>query len=181
MVEKRRVVVTGIGTISPLGNKISDLWEILLTGKSGIAKITKFNASDLICQIAGEVKNFDPEPIIQKKDVRRLDIFSQYAILATEEAIQDSQFNIEQEDPTKCGVILGTGIGGLHEMESQFSIIQEKGGRRISPFAVAKLMGNAMVARISIRYGLNGTSFVTSSDVLLVHMLLQSISNYTIW
>jgi 3-oxoacyl-[acyl-carrier-protein] synthase II len=163
MVEKRRVVVTGIGTISPLGNKISDLWENLLTGKSGIAKITKFNASDLICQIAGEVKNFDPEPIIQKKDVRRLDIFSQYAILATEEAIQDSQFNIEQEDPTKCGVILGTGIGGLHEMESQFSIIQEKGGRRISPLAVAKLMGNAMVAEISIRYGLNGTSFVTSS------------------
>lgn len=161
--EKHRVVITGIGAVTPLGNQVEELWKNLLAGKSGITKISHFDASSFLSQIAGEVKNFNPEPIIEKKDIRRLDIFSQYAIIATQQAFQDSQLNIDNEDSSRCDVILGSGIGGLHEIESQWEVMKEKGARRISPFAVAKLMSNAMSAEISIRYGFHGESFSTGA------------------
>lgn len=163
MRNQRRVVVTGLGVVTSLGTEIPILWSNLLTKKSGISTITKFNAADYTCQIAGEIKNFDPAPILDAKDVRRLDIFAQYAMFAAAKAIQDSGLELSKEDSTRIGVILGSGMGGMTEVESGEILIREKGPRRVSPFFIPKVMINAIAGEVSIRYGMQGPNFVTSS------------------
>lgn len=161
--QKRRIVVTGLGVVTSLGTDVNNVWNSLLAKKNGIGLITKFNATDYSCQIAGEVKNFDPSPILDVKDVRRLDLFSQYAMFAATKAIQDSGLDISKEDPNRLGVILGSGMGGMTEVETGQVIIREKGPRRVSPFFIPKVMINAIAAEVSIRYGLQGPNFVVSS------------------
>ncbi len=163
MSEKRRAVITGLGAVASLGTEIPALWQNLLQKKSGIGLISKFNASDYTCQIAGEVKNFDPTGIIDAKDLRRLDLFSQYALVAASNALKDANFELAKEDMTRFGVILGSGMGGMTEVEAQQIVIREKGPRRVSPFFIPKVMINAISAEVSIRYGFQGVNFVTSS------------------
>ncbi len=118
----RRVVVTGMGVISPVGNNVDEFWSSLKEGKSGITTVTKFDPSGFKTRIAGEVKNFNPEPILDAKEIRRIDLFSQYAICATVEAVQQSGISFEDEDSFSTGVILGSGIGGINVLEKQMEI-----------------------------------------------------------
>ena len=133
MAVERRVVVTGMGVISPVGNSVNEFWESLVNGKSGIGIITRFDPSGLKSRIAGEVKNFNPEPIIDAKEVRRIDLFSQYALCSAAEAVEQSGISFENEDPFRTGVICGSGIGGINVLEKQIEIYLNKGPSRISP------------------------------------------------
>ena len=160
---KRRIVITGLGAVTSLGCDVDQIWQNLLDKKSGITKITKFDASKFASQIAGEVKNFDPSIYVNKMDLRRLDLFSQYAIFAAEKAMRNSNIELSREDLTKFGTILGSGMGGVTEIAKSEDIIRTKGPRRISPFFVPKIMINAISAQISMRFGLKGPSFVTAA------------------
>ena len=137
---RRRVVVTGLGCISPVGNTVAEAWANLLAGKSGIAAITRFDASGLNCHFAGEVKNFDIDSYISPKDARAMDTFIHYGIAAAVQAVQDSGLPIGEaqgeEESTRVGVLIGSGIGGLPLIESMHNEMLAKGPRRISPFFV---------------------------------------------
>ncbi len=163
MCAKRRAVITGLGAVTCLGPTVKTNWDRLLAKQSGISTISKFNAAEYACQIAGEIKNFDTTGYIEANDVRRYDLFTQYALVAASDAIQDAGFELAKEDLTKFGVILGSGMGGMTEVEAQEIVIREKGPRRVSPFFVPKLMINAIGAEISIRYGFQGPNFITAS------------------
>jgi len=159
----RRVVVTGIGVISPVGNCQKDTWEAVKEGRSGIAEIGAFDTSEYEVRIAGEVKDFDPSRYGSKRDLRRLDRFTLFAIAAAEEALNESGLNADDVDPAQVGVYVGTGIGGLHEIESQHTRLMERGPRRTSPLMIPKLMTNAAAGQISIRHGFIGPSMSVSS------------------
>jgi len=160
----RRVVITGLGAITPLGNSVPEYWNSLIQGKSGAAPITRFDVSDLKTRFACEVKNFDPLQYMEKPEARKLDLFSQYALAATQECILDSAINLEDTDRSRCGVIWATGVGGIGTLEkdiSEFSSIESKG--RISPFFITKMIANMASGLISIKYGLRGASYATVS------------------
>ncbi len=159
----RRVVVTGIGVISPLGNCQKDTWKAVKEGRSGIAEIEAFDTSEYTVRIAGEVKNFDASDYGSKRDLRRLDRFSLFAIAAAEEALDEAGLDAESVDPKKVGTYVGTGIGGLHEIEAQHTRLMERGPRRTSPLMIPKLMTNAAAGQISIKYGFLGPSMSVSS------------------
>lgn len=159
----RRIVVTGIGVISPVGNSQKETWEAVREGRSGIAEIETFDTSEYEVRIAGEVKDFDSSEYGSKRDLRRLDRFSLFAIAAAEEALDEAGLTVDDVDPTKVGVYVGTGIGGLHEIESQHTRLMERGPRRTSPLMIPKLMTNAAAGQISIRYGFVGPSMSVSS------------------
>lgn len=160
---KRRVAITGLGSITPLGQQTTELWENLLAGKSGIGRITRFDPSEYACQIAGEIKDFDPSPFIDKRDLRRMDLFTQYAIVAAEEAVKDAGISVQQEDPGRIGVVIGSGMGGMTEVEEQVDVLHKKGPRKVDTFFIPKLMINAVSAQLSIRYGFKGPNFVVSA------------------
>ena len=122
MGNERRVVVTGIGIISPVGNNVDDFWNAIVEGKSGIGLITRFDPGDAKTRIAGEVKNFNPEPVIDAHGVKRMDLFSQYALCAAAEAVERSGLRIDREDPFRIGVIIGSGIGGIDTLEKQCEV-----------------------------------------------------------
>ena len=155
---KRRVVVTGIGMISPLGvgNKVT--WEGLIEGRSGVGRITKFDATAFPCQIAGEVRGFNPEDWIEKKEIKKSDTFIHYALAAAQMAVEDAGFDPKQEDPDRVGVIIGSGIGGLPLIEEMHKKMLERGPSRISPFFIPVLIVNLASGHISIRYGCQGPS-----------------------
>jgi 3-oxoacyl-[acyl-carrier-protein] synthase II len=161
--QKRRVVVTGLGCVTPLGNEVDTFWNNLLQKKNGISKITKFNADGYRCQIAGQVKNFDPTVSIAKKDIAKFDLFTQYAIVAAEQAVQSAKLSFETEDKTRIATILGSGMGGMNEVNSQFEASKELGVDRASPYLIPKTMVNAIAGEISIRYHLQGPSYVVAS------------------
>ena len=163
MVAERRVVVTGMGVISPVGKTVDEFWESLINGKSGIRTITKFDASDFKTRIAGEVKDFDPEPIISAKEARRIDLFSQYALCSTVQAVEQSGVSFENEDPFRVGVIYGSGIGGINTLEKQIEIFIAKGPSRISPFYIPGMITDICAGHIAIKYGLMGPNYVTTS------------------
>ncbi|MFC1489923.1 beta-ketoacyl-ACP synthase II [Candidatus Latescibacterota bacterium] len=163
MAAERKVVVTGIGVISPIGNSVDEFWTSLINGKSGIGTITKFDASDFKTQIAGEVKNFDPEPVIDAREARRIDLFSQYALCSAAEAIGNSGLSIENEDPFKIGVIFGSGIGGINVLETQIEKYLDKGPSRISPFYITGMITDICAGHIAMKYGLMGPNYVTTS------------------
>ena len=153
---ERRVVITGIGVITPIGNNVPEYWEALSQGKSGIEKTTLFDVSQFTSQIAGEVKGFEPEKYIDKKEARRMDRFAQFAMAATSEAIQDSKLDLSQEDTKRIGVLLGSGIGGLGTIEKEHKVLLAKGPRRVSPFLIPMLIIDMASGLVSIKYGLKG-------------------------
>lgn len=153
---KRRVVVTGLGCISPVGNSIADAWEAVTAGKSGIATITKFDASAFSTHFAGEVKGFNVEEYIPAKEARSMDTFIHYGIAAGVQAFQDSGLVVTEENAERIGVIVGSGIGGLPLIEETKDVYAERGPRRISPFFVPASIINMISGHLSIKYGLKG-------------------------
>jgi 3-oxoacyl-[acyl-carrier-protein] synthase II len=153
---KRRVVITGIGMISPLGVGNEPTWEGLVSGRSGIGPITKFDASAYTCRIAGEVKGFNAEDWIEKKEVKKSDTFIHYAIAAADLAVKDAHLDCASCDGERFGVIVGSGIGGLPLIEEMHTKLMERGPSRVSPFFIPGLIVNLAAGQISIRYGCKG-------------------------
>jgi len=160
---KRRVVITGLGALTPIGNNLEEFWQGLLEGKSGANLITKFDASGFATQFACEVKNFNLEDYLDKKEARRMDVFTQYAIATAQMALEDSGLNLEKEDPTKIGVIYGSGIGGMSVFEKQHKEFIKGGVRRVSPFFVPMMISDIAAGQISIKWGLKGPNYATTS------------------
>jgi len=160
----RRVVITGMGMVSPLGTGVEKSWQALIQGKSGIDKITKFDATGFETTIAGEVKDFVPENFIDKKEMKRMDIFIQYAIAASAMAMEDSGLKIPPGKADRVGVVVGAGLGGLTTIESFHKVLLERGPGRISPFFIPMLIVNEAPGQISMRFGAKGpnTSAVTA-------------------
>ena len=160
----RRVVVTGLGVISPVGNNLRTFWDNLVHGRSGIGRITQFDASTYDCQIAGEVEAFNPAEYLRNpKDVRRTDRFTQFAMACSKLALDDSGLDLEKVDKTRFGVLVGSGIGGLRTLEDQHTILMNKGASRVSPFMVPMMIVNMASGLISIEYSLEGPNFAIVS------------------
>jgi 3-oxoacyl-[acyl-carrier-protein] synthase II len=155
----RRVVVTGIGVISALGTGVEKNWNALLQGNSGVDRITRFDASELPTQIAGEVKDFNAEEFIDKKEIKKMDLFIQYALAAAEMAMQDSALVINEENAERVGVLVGSGLGGLPTIEKYHEALGEGGYKKVSPFFIPMLIINLAPGQISIRYGAKGPNF----------------------
>lgn len=153
---KQRVVVTGLGMVTPLGLNTDDTWKAVLAGKSGVSLIDHFDASDIACRICSRVKDFDPLPYMIEKDARKRDIFIQYGIAAAIQAIQDSGIEVNEENAHRIGLAAGSGIGGLPLIEKSHSILVESGPRRISPFFIPGALINMIAGNVSIMYGMRG-------------------------
>jgi 3-oxoacyl-[acyl-carrier-protein] synthase II len=160
-VSTRRVVVTGIGLVSSLGIGTDENWTALLAGRSGIGTITKFDASQFATRIAGEVRGFDPLAWIEKKDVKKMDVFIQYAIAASQFAIDDSGLKVTPENATRVGVFIASGIGGFTTIEREHRALLEGGPRKISPFFIPSAIINLAAGQVSIRYGAKGPNSAT--------------------
>ncbi|GMA99301.1 beta-ketoacyl-ACP synthase II [Pelosinus sp. IPA-1] len=153
---KKRVVITGLGAVTPIGIGKDKFWQALLEGKSGIGKITRFDASEYTTQIAGEVKDFDPAQYIDKKEAKRMDRFTQFAVAASKMAFDDSGIDLQSEDLTRIGTMIGTGIGGMDTLNEQYKNLFDKGPSRISPFFIPMMIGNMAAGQTSITFGLQG-------------------------
>ena len=158
---RRRVVITGMGTVNPLARSVGGYWDALMACKSGISRIERFDPTPFTSQIAGEVKDWTrvESESYSPRESKRLDRFTQFAVEASIEAVNDSGLNFEDESPERCAVIVGSGIGGLHELETQTERMLNGGPGRVSPFTVPKLMANAASGTISIIWGLQGPNF----------------------
>ncbi len=160
----KRVVVTGLGALTPIGNTVPEFWDGLLKGVSGAAPITRFDASQFKTKFACEVKNYDSKDHFDRKEVRKYDLFTQYAMVSTEEAIKDAGVNLEKIDPDRFGVIWGSGIGGLETFLHEVSAYAKSDGPpRFSPFFIPKMIADIAAGHISIKYGLRGPNFTTPS------------------
>ena len=155
---KKRVVITGLGAISPVGNTAAELWQALLAGKSGIGPITRFDAAEYDAKIAGEVKDFEPTAFIDKKEARRMDRFTQFAIAAAKMALDDSGIDLAQADKSRIGSFVGSGIGGMDTLHDQYKNLFEKGPNRVSPFFIPMMIANMAAGQVSIAFGLQGPS-----------------------
>ncbi|MBE3102422.1 MAG: beta-ketoacyl-ACP synthase II [Firmicutes bacterium] len=153
---KKRVVITGMGAITPLGNNIDTFWQNIREGKSGIDKITRFDSEAFTTQIAGEVRDFDPQDFMDKKDAKHMDRFTQYAVAASGMVIKHSGLDLKKVDVERFGVILGSGIGGIETLENQANILHTRGPGRVSPFFVPMMIGNMAAGQISIALGAKG-------------------------
>ena len=156
MTPKRKVVITGLGALAPNGNTLSEYWNALISGKSGIGPIKSFDAENLNVRIAGELKDFDPLTYFNRKEIRKLDPFTLYHMVSAEEAIVNSELNLEKEDLDRIGVIIGTGIGGIQTLENEHGVYLERGQRRVSPFFVPRFIPNIASGNLAIRFGLKG-------------------------
>ncbi len=159
--ELKRVVVTGLGAITPLGNNLQDYWDGLLSGKNGIGPITHFDPSRHACKIAGEVKGFDPQDYMDRKDAKRMDRFAQFAIAASKQAIADAQLEINDLNAEQIGVLIGTGIGGLKVLEDQQEIYLTRGPDRCSPFMIPMMIANMAAGLTAIHVGAKGPNCCT--------------------
>ena len=161
---KRRVVVTGLGAVTPIGNNVKDFWAGVREGKVGIAPITKFDTTDYKVKLAAEVKDFNAKDHMDPKAARRMEPFSQYAVAAAKEAYEDSGLNIEEEDPFRAGVIVGSGIGSLQELELSYGKILSQGPNKVPPLMVPLMISNMAAGNISIQLGFRGkcTDVVTA-------------------
>jgi 3-oxoacyl-[acyl-carrier-protein] synthase II len=159
----RRVVVTGVGVISALGTGVEKNWSALMQGKSGIGRITRFDASELPTQIAGEVKDFNPEEFIDKKEVKKMDLFIQYGLAAAELAMADSGLVVNEENAERVGVLVGAGLGGLPAIEKYHSAMLEGGYKKVSPFFIPMLIINLAPGYISMRFGAKGPNLSSVS------------------
>ena len=162
--EKKRVVITGLGALTPIGNSVDEYWNNLIAGKSGADFITKFDASLFKTQFACEVKDFDPLSIMDRKEVRKLDPFSVYAMATAQEALKDSNIDLEKVDLYRAGVVWGSGIGGMKTFQEEcFNYKEGDGTPRFNPFFVPKMIVDIAAGHISIKYGLKGPNYVTVS------------------
>ena len=162
--QPRRVVVTGLGALTPIGNTLLDFWEGLLSGTSGAAPITYFNASKFKTQFACEVKDFNPQDHFDRKEIRKMDRFTQFAMVATDEAIADAGLNVDQIDKDRVGVIWGAGIGGLETFQNEvLNFAAGDGTPRFNPFVIPKMIADIAPGMISIKYGFAGPNFATVS------------------
>ncbi|MCP4294938.1 MAG: beta-ketoacyl-ACP synthase II [Proteobacteria bacterium] len=160
---RRKIVITGLGAISPLGNDVNTTWAGVSSGKSGIVGITKFDASAFSTQIAGEVDHFDPIDFIPKKEIKKMDLFIQFSIAAVEEAMKDSGLEITEELGLETGVSIGVGIGGLPNIQRHSHVVKERGPSRITPFFIPMTISNMASGTISILYGAKGYNATTTS------------------
>lgn len=160
----KRVVITGLGALTPVGNSAPETWRALVNGENGIAPITAFDASQYKTQFAGEVKGFDPTTVIDKKEVRRMDRYAQFSVCVADEALRDSGLDLEKEDRSRVGVIWGSGMGGLLTTEEQIiDFAKGNGVPRFNPFMIPKAIPSIAAGHISIRFGLGGLSFSVST------------------
>jgi 3-oxoacyl-[acyl-carrier-protein] synthase II len=159
----RRVVVTGLGLVTPLGVGTEETWQGIIHGKSGVGLITRFDTTDLPSRIAGEVKNFEAEKFLDKKEVRRNDLFIHFAMAGTQLALRDAGLSIDEPLGEMCGVIVGSGMGGLGTLEETHATLVQRGYRKISPFFIPSIIGNLAAGQISIRHGATGVNFATVS------------------
>jgi 3-oxoacyl-[acyl-carrier-protein] synthase II len=157
---KRRVVVTGLGAATALGCRVEELWTRICNGESGVGPITRFDASRFRSRIGGEIVNFSTDGYIEPKEVKKFDRFVQYAYISGLDAVRDSGLDFSKEDTWRCGVIMGSGIGGLETIEVQHQRLLDKGPDKVSAFTIPKLIGNAASAQLSIQYGLHGPNQV---------------------
>jgi 3-oxoacyl-[acyl-carrier-protein] synthase II len=154
---RRRVVITGLGAVTPVGNDVRTFWQALLAGRSGVAPISCIDTSAFKVHFAGEVKDFHPEKVLKNaKEVRRVDRFAQFAMVAAQEAVTDSGVDFAKLDPFRCGVIIGSGVGGLAEFEDGHTTFMTKGPGRLSPFVIPKMIANGATGHVSMQFGLMG-------------------------
>lgn len=178
----KRVVITGMGALTPVGNNVADFWDSLSAGKGGIARITKFDAGRFRTQIAGELKNFDAATYLEKNEIRKTDPFTQYALIAVAEAIQDAGIDFSTIDPFDAGVIWGSGQGGMQTFEEQVTeYITHDKKPVFNPYFVPKLIANMASGMISIKYGLRGINYTTVSACSTSNTAIMDALNYIRW
>jgi len=160
---KRRVVVTGVGVLSPIGNNVDEFWTGLKEGRNGVSLISKFDTTNFKTKFAFEVKNFDPTVYMDKKAAKRMDTFTQYAVATSVMAFQDSGLDLSKQDPERIGVVFGSGIGGMEIFEKQHKLFLEGGAKTVTPFFVPMMISDIAAGQISIRFGLKGPNYATTS------------------
>jgi 3-oxoacyl-[acyl-carrier-protein] synthase II len=174
---KKRVVITGLGVVSPVGNNKDEFWKSLSEGRGGIGKITRFDVSKYSAQIAGEVKNFDPAQFIDRKEMRRMDRYTQYAMAASKMAVEDSGLKIEGRLAERTGVIIASGIGGTETWEAQHQKLMEAGPDKVSPFFVPMMISDIAAGQVSITFGAKGPNYATvSACASAAHGIGQAMS-----
>ena len=179
--ELKRVVVTGLGALTPVGNNVAETWENLVNGVSGAGPITHFDATNFKTQFACEVKNFKVNEHLDRKEARKMDLYTQYAIVAAKEAIADSAMDLEKVDKNKIGVIYGVGIGGLNTLEEElfnYALTKEKMGPKFNPFFIPKMIADIASGHISIMYGFHGPNFTTTSACASSSNAIADAFNY---
>ena len=179
--ELKRVVVTGLGALTPVGNNVAETWENLVNGVSGAGPITHFDASNFKTQFACEVKGFKANEHLDRKEARKMDLYTQYAIVAAKEAIEDSAMDLEKVDKTKIGVIYGVGIGGLNTLEEElfnYALTKDKMGPKFNPFFIPKMIADIASGHISIMYGSHGPNFTTTSACASSSNAIADAFNY---
>ncbi|MFH1022782.1 MAG: beta-ketoacyl-ACP synthase II [Planctomycetota bacterium] len=159
----RRAVVTGMGAVCPVGNTVPEMWGSLIAGRSGIAPITRFDTAAYDVHIAGEVRNFEPGKVMDPKAAKRMDRFAQYTVAAAIEAVNDAGLDMNRLDPERVGAVVGSGVGGLEEIETQYRILLQKGPGRVSPLLIPKMMMNAAAGQVSLHFRIQGPNFGVAS------------------
>jgi 3-oxoacyl-[acyl-carrier-protein] synthase II len=159
MAETRRVVVTGLGVVSPVGSTVDSFWKAILAGESGVGPITYFDAAAFDTKFAGQVKGFNLEDFISKKEARRMDPFCHYGIAAAKMAVADSGLDMAREDPTRIGVVAASGVGGLQILQAQMDVLRSRGPGRFSPFMIPQMITNILPGMISINHNMQGPNF----------------------
>lgn len=159
--QNKRVVITGLGAITPIGNNLTEYWDGLLQGRNGVGSVTLFDASKHACQIAAEVKDFDPHQYLDKKDAKRMDRFAQFGVCASKQALADADFEINDLNADRVGVLIGTGVGGLKVMEDQNENLLTKGPRKVSPFTIPMMIANMAAGLTAIHTGAKGPNSCT--------------------
>lgn len=177
MNEMKKVVITGIGVVSPLGNDLKSFWNNIKNGKHGITHISKFDTTAFPIKVAAEVKNFNPLLCMDKKELRRKDLYCQYAYEAARQAICDCATDFKDYDPYRLGCIIGSGIGGIHTLEEEYEHFIKKGNRHVSTFTIPKLISNMASGEIAIKYGLKGKNFnITSACATSINTLGEAFT-----
>jgi 3-oxoacyl-[acyl-carrier-protein] synthase II len=156
LTDHQRVVVTGVGAVTPVGNDVATMWNNLIAGRNGVGRITSFDASHSKVQIGAEVKDFDPSTAMDRREARHTDRYTHFAVAAAAEAVADAGSHLADADPRRAGVIVGSGIGGIHTILQQHAILCERGPRRVGPFTIPAMLANTASGHIAIRYGLRG-------------------------
>jgi 3-oxoacyl-[acyl-carrier-protein] synthase II len=169
---ERRVVITGLGVVTPLGSELQEFWQNLLAGKSGITPVTRFDTTAFDCRIGGEVKNFNPEAFMPAKETRRTDRFVQFGVAAARKAVADAHLEMDKEDANRVGVLIGSGIGGMETIEEQATVLFKKGPQRVSPFMIPMLIVNMASGYVSMLLGAKGPNLaVVSACATATHAL----------
>jgi 3-oxoacyl-[acyl-carrier-protein] synthase II len=161
--ESRRVVVTGMGAVAPVGNTVEECWANVVAGRSGLGPITRFDASGLETRIAGEVKGFDPEQYIPAKEARRMDRFTQFAVSVAAQALESAGYTVTPDNAPDIGVLVGSGIGGILTIDEQIHVLDQKGPRRVNPFTIPMMLTDLAAGRIAMQFGLTGPNFAVMS------------------